>query len=286
MKKFLLIMLSLMLVFSFSACGGNGNENGGEDVGGEDVEIEEEIGDVELPDTLVCGVTEFEPMNYREDGTTWTGFDTEFALLVGDRLGMDVEFQEIDWIQKYAELASGAITCIWNGFTANATEEDGTPRIELVDMSYAYLLNQQCVVVKAENAGDYTDIGDLSGKSVAAEEGSAGQSLAAEAIGDYGSIFGTAAQINTFIEVKSGAVDCAVVDILLAEKIAGSGDYEDLVIADIVLDYEVYAVGFKKGDPLRDAVNAAMEELYDDGTLAGLAEKYGLENSLILNKTI
>ena len=232
---------------------------------------------------LICGVTDFEPMNYRDASGNWTGFDTDLAKLVGHKLNMTVEFEEIEWGSKYQELEAGTINCIWNGFTANASESDGTKRSDLVDFSYSYLLNQQCVVVKADRAGEFKHVDDLAGKTAAAEAGSAGESFAAEAVGGSGSIIGAAAQINTFVEVKSGAVDCAVVDILLAERLAGEGDYADLVIADINLDHEVYAVGFKKGGDLRDKVNKALTELYDDGIMMELAEEYGLENSLVLN---
>ena len=231
---------------------------------------------------IVCGITEYEPMNYRDGSGNWTGFDTEFALLVGEKLNMEVEFQMIEWGNKFAELNSGAISCIWNGFTANA-EEDGVPRDTLCDMSYIYMLNQQCVVVKTDRVGEFTSIESLVGKEVAVESGSAGESAAQDLVGASGKTIGASTQINTFLEVKSGAVDCAIVDILLAQKIAGSGDYADLTIASIELDAEVYAIGFKTGDPLRNAVNQAMRELDESGTLAALAEKYGLENNYVLD---
>jgi len=231
---------------------------------------------------LVCGVTDFEPMNYKDEGGKWIGFDTELAELVGQKLKMKAEFVEIEWANKYNELNSGTISCIWNGFTANASEE-GTSRSALVDFSYSYFLNQQCVVIKTERKGEFRAEGDLAGKTAAAETGSAGESAAQILVGDAGKIVGTAAQINTFIEVKSGAVDCAVVDVLLAKRLAGSGDYSDLTIADIALDHEVYAVGFKKGSDLRDKVNKALKELYDEGKMLELAKKYHIENSLVLD---
>ena len=231
---------------------------------------------------LVCGVTEFEPMNYRDAGGKWIGFDTELAQLVGQKLNMQVEFQEIEWSNKYQELEAGTITCIWNGFTANASE-NGVPRSNMVDFSYSYLRNQQCIVIRTARAGDFRSLVDLAGKTVAAESGSAGESAAKDAVGDSGRIIGATAQINTFLEVKSGAVDCAVVDVLLAQRLAGSGDYSDLRIADITLDHEVYAVGFKKGSDLRDKVNKAMKELYDEGKMRELAVKYKLEDSLVLD---
>ena len=96
--------------------------------------------------TLVCGVTIFENMNEKDANGNWTGFESEFAMEVGKIIGMKVEFQEIDWGQKYMELQAGTIDCIWNGFTANSTDKiDGvdTKRSDLVDFSYGYMLNQQ-----------------------------------------------------------------------------------------------------------------------------------------------
>ena len=280
MKKRLTLITTVIMVFSMmfilAACGNTNSpagNTGGATSGNTPPAAEK----------LIVGITDFEPMNYRDDSGAWIGFDTEMALLVGEKLGLIIEFQEIEWGSKYQELEAGSINCIWNGFTANASESDGTKRSDLVDFSYSYLLNQQCVVVKADNAGEFTSLDDLAGKTVAAEAGSAGESFAQEAIGDDGQIIGTAAQINTFIEVKSGAVDCAVIDILLAQRLAGTGDYADLVIADIELESEVYAVGFKKGSDLTQKVNDAFKELYDDGVMLEIAEKYGLENSLVLD---
>ena len=140
-------------------------------------------------DKLICGITLYEPMNYKDNSDNWTGFDTEFALLVGDKLDMDVEFQLIEWSNKFFELNSGAITCIWNGFTANADESDGTPRVDLCDMTYSYMLNQQCVVIKADRAGEFSSAASLTGMSAAVESGSAGETAAKELVGSGGETF-------------------------------------------------------------------------------------------------
>jgi len=255
----LIIALAAGMVVTISACGGNRSSK------------------------LICGVTEYEPMNYRDNQGNWTGFETEFALLVGERLGMKVEFQLIEWGNKFAELDSKSIDAIWNGFTATAKEADGTPRINLCDMSYSYMLNTQCVVVRAERAGEFTSVESLVGVTIAAEAGSAGETKAGELVTDSGEIIGTPAQINTFLEVKSGAVDGAVVDVILAQQIAGSGDYTDIVIAGIDLGDEVYAIGFRKGDELRDKVNAIIRELYEEGILIEIAKKYGLDDRLVVD---
>lgn len=259
MKRIITLVLSLAMLacslFVFAACGKDEN-------------------------VLVCGVTLYEPMNYLNDKDEWVGFDTEFAQLVGEKLGMEVKFQKIEWQQKYTELNTGNIDCIWNGFTANA-EDDGKPRIESVDFSYSYMYNQQCIVVKKDNLENYKDVDSLKGKKAAAESGSAGESAAKKLVGEGIDVIKSSAQINTFTEVKSGAVDFAVVDIFLARSLAGKGDYSDLAIAeDIVLEAEVYAIGFKKGSDLKDKVNKAIQELYDEGKLTEIAKKYDLEDAL------
>ena len=236
----------------------------------------------EAKPTLVCGVTDFDPMNFKDAAGNWTGFDTEFAQLVGEKLGMEVKFQQIEWAQKYNELAAGTIDCIWNGFTANANETDGTARKDLVDFSYSYMLNQQCIVVKKENLAAYTAPESLAGKKIAVEGGSAGDSYATEQAGED-QIIDAASQISTLPEVKSGAADCAVIDVLLAQSMTGTGDYADLAIAEVELPSEVYAIGFAKGSDLTAKVNDAIKALDAEGKLAELAEKYELENSYKLD---
>jgi len=238
----------------------------------------------EATPTLVCGITNFDPMNYKDADGNWTGFDTEFAQLVGEKLGMEVKFQEIEWPQKYNELAAGTIDCIWNGFTANSNEEDGTARKDLVDFTYSYMLNQQCIVVKAANKAAYTAPASIADKNVAVEDGSAGDAYATDQVKEStGKIIDAASQISTLPEVKSGAADCAVIDVLLAKSMTGKGDYADLAIADVELPAEVYAVGFAKGSELTVKVNDAIKALDAEGKLAELAEKYGLENSYLLD---
>ena len=235
---------------------------------------------------LVCGVTPIVGLNEKDASGKYTiGFETEFAMAVAEILGMEVRFQDISWEQKYNELNSGAIDCVWNGFTANCAEKDGTERKDLVDFSYGYMLNQQCIVIRSDNADAIKSVADLAGKSAAVENGSAGDSYAT-GVTD-GEIFRANVQADTFKEVKSGAVQFAVVDIVLARNICGKGNYEDLMIVEeIELESEIYAVGFKKDSPLTARVNEAIETLFENGKLMEIAEKYGFENVIQLSKTI
>ncbi len=234
---------------------------------------------------LTCGVTIFANMNEQDADGNWTGFESEFAMEVGKIIGMDVEFQIIDWAQKYNELNSGAIDCIWNGFTANSSD-DGIKRSDLVDFSYGYMLNQQCIVVKAADVANYTSAAALAGKKACVEGGSAGEAYA-KTVTDEDKIVKGAAQINAFTELNSGAVDFIVVDILLAQNLCGKGDYAGLAIVDAIeLESEIYAIGFKKGSDLTAKVNAAIKELEQNGKLMELAKKYGFENVLKVSETI
>ena len=255
MKKFFAIVLAaLMLLPCFAGC----------------TETEEK--------TVVVGYTVYAPMNYFDDNNKLIGFDTELAEAVFGNLGYKVIFQEIDWNQKYTDLNSGAIDCVWNGFTCNTADDDGILRAEKVDFSYNYMENRQVIVVRGDSG--IKAVADLSGKQGAAESGSAGET--------YGNSFEGAVikgfnyQTDCLFEVNAGTVDFAVLDAQLARSYCGKGDYANLTIVDALSsDVEFYAIGFKKGSDLTAQVNAQLVKLAEDGTIAALAEKYGVANTAI-----
>jgi len=229
--------------------------------------------------TIVVGYTLYAPMNYMDDNGKLIGFDTELAQAVFGNLGYKVIFQEIDWKAKYTDLNSGTIDCVWNGFTCNcADEEDGIQRSEKVDFSYNYMENRQVIVVKADSG--IATAADLSGKTGAAENGSAGESYGKSFEG--ATIKGFDVQTKCIFEVNAGTADFAVVDAQLAKSYVGKGDYANLkILEDLSSDVEFYAIGFKKGSELTAKVNEQLEKLGADGTIAKLAEKYGVSNTAI-----
>jgi polar amino acid transport system substrate-binding protein len=252
MKKIIAILMVLCMVLSFAGCGDD--------------------------KTIVVGYTIYEPMNYKDAEGELVGFDTELAEEVFDELGYDVVFQEIIWESKYTDLNSGTIDCIWNGFTANTADDDGVQRADKVDFSYNYMENRQVVVVK--NDAGITAKENLNGKLGVAETGSAGEGYAKDFEGT--TFKGFTKQTDCLFEVKSGTADFAVVDAQLAKSYCGKGDYADLTIVDALSsEVEYYAIGFRKGDELTAKVNAELEKLGADGTIAKLAEKYGVENTAI-----
>ncbi len=235
-------------------------------------------GNEEKKEVIVVGYTIYEPMNYLDENDELIGFDTDLAKAVFGNLGYDVMFKEIEWSSKYTDLNSDTIDCVWNGFTCNAADDDGVQRTEKVDFSYNYMENRQVVVVKKDAAIKSAD--DLKGKLGVAESGSAGETYAKE-FKDT-TFKGFVKQTDCLFEVVSGTADFAVLDAQLAKSYCGKGDYADLMIVEeLSSDVEYYAIGFKKGSELTAKVNAELEKLGADGTIAKLAETYGVANTAI-----
>lgn len=93
--------------------------------------------------TLVVGITEFAPMDYKDENGQWIGFDADLAKLVAERLGVEIQFVVIDWGQKINELDSKAIDVVWNGMTLT----DGVQTA--MTCTPAYCRNAQVIVVPA-----------------------------------------------------------------------------------------------------------------------------------------
>ena len=218
---------------------------------------------------MVIGYTVYAPMNYTDDEGNFTGFDTELATAVCEKLGVEPEFVEINWDTKIVELDAKSIDCIWNGMTL--TDEI----MQNAACTKAYAKNAQVVVVK--DGTEYASTADLVGKTVLAEAGSAGESAIQDdenlSQADYVS---KSVQTDCLMEVAAGTADAAILDLTLAKAMIGEGtDYANLKIVD-ELNAEEYGVAFRKGSDAAEAVNAAFDELKTDGTLEALAAKYDL----------
>ncbi len=268
MKKYIALFLAaLMAVACFAGCAQQGTPD---NTAGTTEDTDKRI--------IVVGYTIYEPMNYFDENNKLIGYDTELAEAVFAKLGYEVLFQEIKWESKYTDLNADAIDCVWNGFTANCADDDGVQRADKVDFSYNYMENRQAVVVKKDSG--IAVAADLDGKMGAAEAGSAGESYGAEFEG--ATIKGFDVQTKCIFEVNAGTADFAIVDSQLAKSYVGKGDYENLqIVEELSSDVEYYAIGFKKGNPLMKEVNEQLEALAKDGTIAKLAEKYGVATTAI-----
>lgn len=260
-KKIIAVLLAvLMLGVAFAACSAKT---------GTDEPAESDLAYIQNKGTLVIGITEYEPMNYKDENDEWTGFDTEFAVVVCNRLGLTPQFQEVDWDNKHLELNAKSVDCIWNGMTL-------TPEVlAAMDCTDPYAMNAQVVVMAADKAADYSTVESLKDLTFAVESGSAGEEVLTEA--GYGNnATAVAAQSDALMEVASGSVDACVIDITMANAMTGEGtSYADLGIA-VELNSEQYGIGFRQGSDMVAEVNKIIADLKADGTLQALADKYGI----------
>ena len=218
---------------------------------------------------MTIGYTVYEPMNYTDANGNFTGFDTELATAVCAKLGVEPDFVEINWDTKVVELDAKSIDCIWNGMTLTDDIMANTA------CTKPYAKNAQVVVMKADAA--YASTADLTGKTVVAEAGSAGETAISEDAGlSQAEYISKSVQTDCLMEVAAGTADAAVLDLTLATAMIGEGtDYANLAIKD-ELNAEEYGVAFRKGSDAAEAVNAAFDELKADGTMQALADKYSL----------
>ena len=215
--------------------------------------------------TLIVGITDYAPMDFKDENGEWTGFDAEFARIFAEKLGIEVVFQEIQWSSKFFELEGKTIDCIWNGMTISEDVLLNT------DCSDAYVKNAQVIVMSIDRVEEYDSGEDL---LFAAEEGSAGeQALKDNGITNYIPVYD---QATAMMEVAAGTADACVIDLTMANAMTGVGtSYEDLTIV-AELTSEEYGVGFRKGSDVTEEFNRIMKELMNDGTLDMLADKYQL----------
>ena len=276
MKKRLVLLLVTAMAATTVLAGCGSKDSGSSDNGkksSKEAKIEND------DDTLIVGFdASFPPYGYKDDSGEYVGFDLDLAQEVCDRNNWKLVKQPIDWDSKDAELNSGTIDCIWNGFTMNGREDDYT-------WSDPYIDNKQVVVVRSDSGID--DFAGLKGKHVEVQTDS---SALAALEGDQKDLAATFADLNqvaeyntAFMDLESGACDAIAMDIGVAKYQLESRD-GDFTILDQPLAAEQYAVGFKKGnETLRDQVQNTLNEMKSDGTFKTIAEKWDLQDSVILD---
>ena len=277
MSRLLALLLVSLMAASLVACG-NGNENGETKAAATETKsesLETETGDAgtELEYTkLIIGVDDtFAPMGFRDENNELVGFDIDLANAVGEYLGIEIEFQTIDWPMKEMELNQGNIDLIWNGYTITDA------RKEKVDFTNPYLNNNQVVAVMADSG--ITTLADLEGKVVAAQT----DSSALEAIDSMPEIRDSFADLVTqdtndmcILELEGGRSDAVVADsVLLNYVISHKGDPSQFKILEEDFGTEEFAVGVRKEDTaLLNTLNEALDALKADGTTAEISIKW------------
>lgn len=253
MKK--IIALALLVLVCFSGCGKSENTS--------------DLTYIQDKGTLIVGITDYAPMDYKDENGNWIGFDAEFAQLFAQELGVDCEFLVLsDWGKKFYELETKNIDVIWNGMTI-------TDEVTLnTACSNPYVVNAQVVVMKSDLLDEYPDAASLTGLSFAVESGSAGEeALKSVGITDYVAVQDQAAAI---MEVAAGTSDACVIDITMANAMTGAGTSYSALGYSLRLTEEQYGVGFRKGSDVTAKFNEVLDKLLADGTLDALAAQYNL----------
>lgn len=262
MKKIVSVLLALVMTLSLVAMTGCGSK------------------EESSKKTFTVGFdAEFPPYGYKDTATgEYVGFDLDLAQAVCEKLGWELVKQPVDWDSKDMELNSGTIDCIWNGFTINGREDAYT-------WSDPYIDNSQVIVVKADSG--ITSFKDLAGKNVAVQTDSSAQTVLEEAQKDLADTFGSLdveKDYNScFLNLESGAVDAIAMDVGVANYQIAQREKGAYVVLEEQLSSEKYGIGFKKGnEELRDQVQTVLDELIADGTVDTLAEKYGIDETMLI----
>lgn len=260
-KKILAALLAAaMLLLCFAGCGKKDAT---------DLDYVKEKG------TLLVGITEFEPMDYKAADGSWIGFDADMAKAFAESLGVKAEFVIIDWDNKIMELNNKSIDCVWNGMTL--TDEVKSS----MECSTPYCNNAQVVIVPADKAADYTTVEACKSLKFAVEVGSAGKDMAEE----NGFTFTEVAdQATALLEVASGTSDAAIIDSLMAAAMVGEGTSYTNLTYTVGLNSEEYGVGFRKGSDLAQKLNEFFQSSYADGSMMQIAETYGVQAAIIEQK--
>lgn len=259
-KKIVALMMSALMSFSLVACGG-GNASS-----------ESDSAYVKDKGTLVVGITDFAPMDYKDDNGNWIGFDADMAKAFAESLGVDVEFVEIDWDNKILELDGKTIDCVWNGMTL--TDEVKSS----MECSEPYCNNAQIVIVPKDSADKYQTVDSLSDLNFAVEAGSAGEEQVSALGLNYTPV---KAQADALMEVAAGTSSAAVIDSLMAASMVGEGTSYSNLTYTVGLNSEEYGVGFRKGSDLAAALNDFFTSSYSDGSMLECAETYGVQAAVI-----
>ena len=276
MKKTISILLAVLMVltcaFALASCGGKTTETpteAGNTPADTGTSTDGEPAPAAEGQKLIVGFdAEFPPFGFVAEDGSYDGFDLAMAKELCSRLGWEFEAVAIDWNSKDAELSSGNINCIWNGFTYTGREDQYT-------WSDPYVDNSIVLVVKADSG--ITSLADLAGKSVMAQAGSSAVD-AIDANEEFKASLKEVVQLpdyNTgFMDLDSGSVDAVAADLGVATFNIGAKDGE-YVILEEPLSTEQYAVGFLLGNTeLRDAVNAELLKMAEDGTMLSIAQNY------------
>lgn len=235
----------------------------------EDAEAAEEATDAAEVTTVEPGVltmgtnATFPPYEYK-DGDDVVGIDAEIAQALADKLGLKVKIVDMDFDSLIASVQSGKIDMSLAGMTV--TEE----RKQNVDFTDSYATGVQVIIVKEDS--DIASADDLEGKLIGVQQGTTGHLYCADDFGEE-NVIPYANGATAVQALLQGKVDCVVIDQEPAKAFVEAN--AGLKILETAYTTEDYAAAVSKDNPaLTAALNSALQELKDDGTIQGILDKY------------
>lgn len=251
-KKLMAVIMSVIMTGSMLA--GCGSAAGGASEGG-------------AKETLTVGTNAaFPPFEYVGDDGKPDGFDMALIKAVGDKIGMEVQIQDMEFDSLVSSIG-GKIDVAIAGMTV--TEE----RQKTVDFSDSYYEAVQAVIVPKGSSVASAD--DLKNLKIGVQLGTTGEFIADEIEGAEVSAYNKA--VDAVNDLNNGRVDCVIVDKNPAEVFGAqfSDKVDVLSGTDFDFEPEFYAIALPKGDTeLAAKINGALKELKEDGTYDKLVKQY------------
>jgi len=270
MKKFLALILALVMALSLIACGQTAAPSA---EGGDDTAAEAQ--------TFIMGIdAEYPPFSYMDESGEYAGFDVEICQAACELLGWNFEVFGVNWEEKLVQLDAGECDCVWSGMTILDSMKDAGYLI-----SEPYFDNAQVIMVK--EGSDIKSSADLAGKVVAVQLGTSGEAMLgeeddqAELAATFGQLMTCDSFLKCFTELGGGACDAVIVDKPVAASYVAEN--EGFVMLDEELGAEQYGIAFRADSAdLLEAIEGAVAELVKNGTYAKIAANYpDIVNNLI-----
>ena len=280
MKKFLSMVLALALALSLAACGGTGN-NGGNTTGNggnantsadtntsADADTGDDAGEagfttVEEGKLIMSTHAAFPPYEMTTDDGGFEGIDVEIAQAIAEKLGLELQIDDMDFTAALEAVQAGMSDMAMAGITVN--EE----RLAVMDFSDTYATGVQVVIVKE---GSDVTLDNLGEQLIGVQNGTTGWQFCSDDFGDdHVAAFDNG--ITAVQALVNDQVDCVVIDQGPAEVFVSENP--GLTILETEYAIEDYAIGVNKGNTaLLDAINGALAELQEDGTIQSIIDKY------------
>ena len=276
MKKLLTILMAaamLLSVCALTACGGTAEEAAEAETEAAETETAEEAAEettestgefttVEAGKLHMATNAAFPPYEMTADDGSFVGIDVEVATAIAEKLGLELVVDDMDFDAALIAAQNGKSDMVMAGVTVN--EE----RQAVMDFSDSYATGVQVVIVPEGSDITLDNLGD---QQIGTQRGTTGYIYCS---GDYGEdhVISYDNGITAVQALQNGQVDCVVIDSAPAQALVDANP--GLTILDTEYVTENYAIGFPKNSDLLPAVNAALAELIEDGTVQSIVDKY------------